>query len=129
MCLVVAPLAAIYQFTPLESRGGIVPLHMLPALLVFALSGNLMEESLFRGYVLGRLAQTMSLLAAGAASGVVFAFCHIFLALTVTDVGYPLLLFTLWEGVIAGVVGAKCGVLFSTITHGGAIFLLASGLF
>jgi membrane protease YdiL (CAAX protease family) len=129
MFLVVAPLAVVYQFTPIESRGGTVPLHVLPALLVFALAGNLMEESLFRGYVLGQLEQTMSLMAAGVASGVVFAFCHIFLALTVTDIGYPLLLFTLWEGVIAGAVGARCGVLFSTITHGGAIFLLASGLF
>ena len=65
---------------------------------------------------------------AGLASGVVFAFCHIFLATTMTGVGYSLLAFTLWEGVIAGVVGATWGVVPSTLTHGGAIFLLASGL-
>ena len=47
---------------------------------------------------------------------------------TVTGVGYPLLLFTLWEGMIAGIVGARGGVLPSTLTHGGAIFLLSSGL-
>ena len=57
----------------------------------------------------------------------VFAFCHVYLAMTVTGVGYPLLVFTLWEGVIAGLVGAN-GVLPSTVTHGGAIFLLSSGL-
>ena len=47
---------------------------------------------------------------AGVDSGVVFAFCHIFLATTmttVTDVGYPLLVFTLWEGTIVGIVGSK----------------------
>jgi hypothetical protein len=65
---------------------------------------------------------------AGIASGVVFAFCHIFLAITVTAAGYPLLVFTLWEGIIAGIIGAKGGVLCSTLTHGGAIFLLSSGL-
>jgi membrane protease YdiL (CAAX protease family) len=128
-CLVVAPLVFAYQFTPLETRGGYVPRSLLPALLFFGLAGNLLEEAIFRGYVLGRLLLTRSPLAAGAASGIVFAFCHIFLATTVTNVGYPLLAFTLWEGVIAGMVGAKYGVAFSTITHGGAIFLLASGLF
>jgi uncharacterized protein len=46
----------------------------------------------------------------------------------VTGVGYPLLVFTLWEGVIAGVVGAKRGVLPAALTHGGTIFLLSSGL-
>ena len=39
-----------------------------------------------------------------------------------------LLAFTLWEGTIAGLVGAKGGVLPATLTHGGAIFLLSSGL-
>ena len=70
----------------------------------------------------------MTLLQAGISSGVVFAFCHIYLAITVTGIGYPLLVFTLWEGIIVGIVGAKAGVLFSTLAHGGAIFLLSSGL-
>ncbi|MFO0968374.1 MAG: CPBP family glutamic-type intramembrane protease [Gemmataceae bacterium] len=125
----VAPLFVVYQYTPLEMRGGPVPTAHLAALLGFALLGNLLEEALFRGYVLGYLAQTMSSLKAGVASGLVFAFCHIFLATTVTSVGYPLLVFTLWEGAIAGLVGARSGVLPATLTHGGAIFLLASGLF
>jgi membrane protease YdiL (CAAX protease family) len=128
MILVVAPLAAIYQFTAIEFRGGPVPYHVLPAILVFALLGNLLEETLFRGYVFGSLAEQMTPLMAGISSGVVFAFCHIFLASTVSGIGFPLLAFTMWEGIIAGIVGSKSGVLFSTITHGGTIFLLSSGL-
>jgi hypothetical protein len=46
----------------------------------------------------------------------------------VTGAGYPLLLFTLWEGIIAGLVGARGGALPATLTHGLAIFLLSSGL-
>jgi membrane protease YdiL (CAAX protease family) len=126
--LVVAPFVAIYRQTPIQFRGGSVPSPFLPAIFAFALLGNLLEEALFRGYVLGALAQKMPLLRAGICSGVVFAFCHIYLATTVTSVGCSLLVFTLWEGVIAGIVGAKGGVIPSTITHGGAIFLLTSGL-
>jgi len=126
--VVVAPFVAVYQHTAIESRGGPVPLQSIPAILVFAMLGNLLEEALFRGYVYGHLVQTMAPIKAGVASGIVFAFCHVFLATTVTDIGYPLLVFTLWEGIIAGIVGAKGGVIPSTLTHGGAIFLLSSGL-
>jgi membrane protease YdiL (CAAX protease family) len=125
---VVAPLAAAYQFTPIETRGGPVPVQNLPAILTFALLGNLLEEALFRGYVYGELAQKRPPLVAAVWSGVIFAFCHVYLATTVTGVGYPLLVFTLWEGIIAGVVRARSGVLPATVTHGGAIFLLSSGL-
>src|SRR5204863_165085 len=117
-----------YQYTDIDARGGAVPARTVPAVLVFALLGNLFEETIFRGYVYGHLAQSMTPTEAAIASGVVFAFCHIYLALTVTGVGYPLLAFTLWEGVIAGLVGSRGGVLSSTLTHGGAIFLLSSGL-
>jgi membrane protease YdiL (CAAX protease family) len=127
--IVVAPLVLAYQYIPLHERGGPVPMQHLPALLLFALLGNLWEELLFRGYVYGQLAQQLSPLQAGLASGVVFAFCHVYLATTVTGVGYPLLIFTLWEGILAGLVGAKFGILPATLTHGGAIFLLSSGLF
>jgi hypothetical protein len=126
--IVVAPLAGIYHYTAIDTRGGTVLPSLLPAILIFALLGNLLEESLFRGYAYGHLSQRMTPLVAAIASGIVFAFCHIYLATTVTNVGYPLLVFTLWEGIIAGIVGAKCGVLPSTLTHGGAIFLLSSGL-
>src|SRR5262245_47770090 len=55
--VVVAPLVAIYQYTDIGSRGGEVPSENIPAILVFALLGNLFEEALFRGYVYGHLAQ------------------------------------------------------------------------
>jgi membrane protease YdiL (CAAX protease family) len=126
--VVLVPLVIVYRFTPIESRGGQVPVQNIPAILAFALLGNLLEEILFRGYVYGHLAQQMAPIKAGIASGVVFAFCHIFLALTVTAIGYPLLVFTLWEGILAGLVGAKAGVLPATLTHGGTIFVLSSGL-
>jgi uncharacterized protein len=128
MVVVVAPLAVIYHFTPIEERGGLVPFRNIPAIFVFAMLGNLFEEALFRGYALALFAQKMTPVTAGICSGVLFAFCHIFLAITVTDIGYPLLVFALWEGIIAGIVGAKGGVIPSTVTHGGTIFLLSSGL-
>ena len=129
MCsMMVAPLAAVYQYTDIGARGGPVPSQNIPAILIFALLGNLFEEALFRGYVYGQLAQWMTPIKAGISSGVVFAFCHIYLATTVTGIGYPILVFTLWEGIVAGVVGAKGGVIPATLTHGGAIFLLSSGL-
>jgi membrane protease YdiL (CAAX protease family) len=126
--IVVAPLAVLYRYTPIELRGGAVASQSIPAILVFAVFGNLLEETLFRGYVYGVLADKMAPITAGISSGVVFAFCHIYLASTVTRIGYPLLVFTLWEGIIAGIVGAKSGVLPAALTHGGAIFLLSSGL-
>jgi membrane protease YdiL (CAAX protease family) len=126
--VVVAPLVVVYQYTAIESRGGQVPVQSIPAILVFALLGNLFEEALFRGYVYGQLAHKMTPIQAGISSGVVFAFCHIYLATTVTGIGYPILVFTLWEGTIAGIVGAKSGVVPAALAHGGAIFLLSSGL-
>ena len=39
-----------------------------------------------------------------------------------------MLAYALWEGIIARLVASRHGVLSSTVTHGGAIFLLSSGL-
>lgn len=58
-----------------------------------------------------------------------FAACHAFLATTVTDVGWPLLAFTLWEGLICAFLRLRWGVIPAAIAHGLAIFLLSSGLF
>jgi hypothetical protein len=127
--IVALPLVLAYRSTPIALRGGAVAPGLLPSLLVFAILGNLLEETLFRGYVMEELALTMGTMRAAVASGVVFAFCHVFLAITVTDTGAALLLFTLWEGIVAGVVGSRYGILPATLTHGGAVFILASGLF
>lgn len=126
---VVLPYFILYRRIGIEQRGGTVDTALLIPILIFALLGNLFEEGLFRGYVLGYLQHKQNRLLAGIASGIVFAFCHIFLAITVTNVGFPLLLFALWEGVITGLVGAEYGTIPSTLCHGGAVFLLSSGLF
>lgn len=134
---VVLPFAILYRaLVPIAMRGGPVAIRMLPAILVFAMLGNLLEELLFRGYVLEglkrrhteRTGRRFGWVNPGVQSGLVFALCHVFLATTVSSVGVPLLLFTLWEGIIAGLVGERYGVLAATVTHGGAIFLLSSGL-
>lgn len=46
-----------------------------------------------------------------------------------TDVGWPLLAFTLWEGLICAFLRLRWGVIPAAIAHGLAIFLLSSGLF
>jgi len=129
MLIVISPFLILYQFTPISNRGGMVNLTLVPFIAAFALLGNLFEELLFRGYVINIFSERKSTDIPGIWSGIVFAFCHIYLATTVTDVGYPLILFCIWEGIIAGLVGEKYGVLPATITHGGTIFILASGLF
>ena len=56
---VVAPFLALSAHAHRIS-GSAVPWQDLWAILVFGLLGNLLEESLFRGYVYGLLARTMS---------------------------------------------------------------------
>lgn len=126
--VVVAPFFVLYSGIDINNRGGIVNTSILLPLLIFSLFGNLLEECLFRGYVLGILKNTQNYILAGINSGVIFATCHIFLAITVTDIGLPILIFTLWEGIIAGLVGSRYGIIPATLTHGGAIFILSAGL-
>jgi hypothetical protein len=104
-------------------------LRIAPSPAFLILFGILSTAAMVAVYALGYLAERRSRLVAGVGSGLAFAFCHVFLASTVTGTGIPLLAFTVWEGVIAGLVGAWFGVIPATLTHGGAIFLLASGLF
>ncbi|GAA4472972.1 hypothetical protein GCM10023190_04290 [Enteractinococcus fodinae] len=97
--LVVAPIFALTVSQPIEARGGTVVVSVLPALAFMTLAGNL-----------------------------VFAACHVYIAITVTSVGWPLLAFTLWEGLICAVLRLRRGVFPAAVAHGLAIFLLASGL-
>lgn len=126
--LVAAPVLALSLLSPVDSRGGEVPLALLPALAFLALSGNLGEEVIFRGFLQGRLEQTMAPLRAALLSGVLFAACHAYLATTVTTVGWPLLLFTLYEGLICAFLRMRRGVIPAALAHGSGIFLLASGI-
>ena len=126
--LAAAPVLAIAVSTPLAARGGAVAGGLLPALAFMTFAGNFGEEVFFRGYLQGRLEQAMTALRAALFSAVIFAACHAYLATTVTDVGWPLLAFTLWEGLICAFLRMHRGVIPAAIAHGLAIFLLSSGL-
>jgi len=126
--VVVLPFFFFYQGIPLEERGGPFPPEILPLLFFFALSGNLMEEVLFRGYLQGYFETITTRGRAALLSGLLFGAGHIFLATTVTSLGLPIILFTLYEGVICSFVRSKYGILPSTLTHGLSIFVLASGI-
>lgn len=107
-------------------RGGAFPLVLLPALIAVAFAGNFLEEILFRGYLQGELeAQGMKAPMAGIASGLAFAFCHVFLAYTVTTVGIGLLLFAAWEGVICGLLRSRYGLVSAVIAHSLAVVLVS----
>lgn len=125
---VAAPVLAFAQLIEVDDRGGAVAVSLLPALLFLALAGNLGEEVLFRGFLQGRLEQSVSPVRAAVLSGVLFAACHAFLASTVTDLGWPLLAFTLYEGLICAFLRMRWGVWPAALAHGTGIFLLASGL-
>jgi len=132
--VVVLPFSLLYLGTPIEERGGAVAVAALPALLAMALVGNALEELLFRGYLYDELAGAgssarRSELRAAVATGVLFAAGHLHLAMLITDVGLPLIVFVLVEGLVCGLVRLRGGIVGATITHGLAIFVLASGLF
>lgn len=126
--LAAAPILAMSIGHPIEERGGTVAIAVLPALACMTLAGNLGEELIFRGFLQGRLEQAMTAVRAALLSGVIFAACHAYLATTVTDVGWPLLAFTLWEGLICAFLRLWRGVIPAAIAHGLAIFLLSSAL-
>ena len=127
--VLLVPLTALLWTVPLEQRGGAVAVTLLPALAVLAFGGNLLEEVLFRGLLQGYLggplgyppARTILL------SGLFFAAGHVFLASTVTGLGWPVLAFTLAEGLLCAWVRHRHGVLAATVTHGTVILVLASG--
>lgn len=138
--VIVLPLAVLYGSVPalssalglaevpLDARGGAVAAGVLIPLLVFALCGNLLEEVLFRGLLQSELEHHTTVARSALASAVVFAACHAFLASTVTDLGWPLLAFVLFEGLVCAAIAIRHGILGATVAHGGAVFLLASGL-
>ena len=94
-------------------------------LVILVYGGNLLEEVLFRGYLQGRLEQIVTPLRAAILSGLLFAACHSFLAITVTNVGWPVFAFTALEGVACGLVRMRYGIWAAALTHGTAILLVA----
>lgn len=97
----------------------------LGALLLLAYGGNALEEVLFRGVLQGYLEQRASPLRAALGSAVAFAACHGFLAFTVTQAGWPVLLFTLVEGLACALIRLRHGVVPAVAAHGTAILLIA----
>lgn len=126
--VVIAPFLILYGQVPIDQRGGVVSSELLLPLLTLALLGNFMEEVLFRGYIQGYIEQRTGMWRAAVLSGMLFAVGHVFLSATVTDLGIMVLAFTLYEGVVCGIVRMKHGIIAATLTHGLAIFILASGL-
>jgi membrane protease YdiL (CAAX protease family) len=112
---------------PLRLYQGIEPVYWtwLMGMLVLAYCANALEEVLFRGFLQGYLEQHVTPLRAALLSGLAFAACHSFLALSVTQLGWPVLAFTLIEGVACGLVRMRYGVVAATATHGTAILLIA----
>ena len=125
--LIIAPVVFFYRGIGQAERGGAVPLGLIPMILFLALCGNLLEELLFRGYLLHWLRlKDLSKSNAALASGLFFAICHLFLAFTVTDAGLSLILFVLWEGIICALLAMKFGLVSAVLSHGIAIGVLAS---
>ncbi len=117
---------------PVEQRGGSVAAGVMVLLAIFALCGNLVEEVLFRGFLQAHLEDHLpgrsGRWRAALLSALIFAAGHLFLAYNLTGLGWPLLAFTLFEGLVCAVIAMRHGVLGATVAHGGAIFLLTSGL-
>ena len=104
-----------------------VPASAWPLLLAFALAANCYEEVLFRGLLQQQLRAWLPAWRAALVSGLLFGLCHAFLATTVTQVGAPILVLTVIEGVVAGLVYCRAGLLGASLAHGLAIFALAAG--
>lgn len=124
--LVAGPLLLLQLGIEPGERGGIFPIRYIPVLILFSLSGNLLEELLFRGYLQMELcALKISPRLAAILSGLFFGFCHLFLAYTVSNIGAVLVVFAVWEGIVCGLLMKRFGLLSAVLTHGLAIALLA----
>lgn len=121
-CLIGVPLRLYQGIEPAVIAGYWA---WLPAMVVLAYGGNALEEVLFRGLLQGYLEQQLTPLHAALISGVAFAACHTFLALSVTQLGWPVLVFTLIEGLACALVRMRHGVWPATLAHGTAIVLIA----
>ncbi|WP_369990701.1 lysostaphin resistance A-like protein [Pseudomonas xanthosomatis] len=104
----------------------LAPSAWLAGLLVLAVAGNALEELLFRGVLQGYLEQHTSALRAALGSAVAFAACHGPLALVLTQAGWPVLLFTLLEGLACALVRMRHGTVPAIITHALVIGLMAA---
>ncbi|EJM89883.1 MULTISPECIES: CPBP family intramembrane glutamic endopeptidase [unclassified Pseudomonas] len=121
-CAIGVPLR-LYQGIGVGEIAGYWP--WLMGMVVLAYGGNALEEVLFRGFLQGHLEHHTSAIRAALISAVAFSACHSFLALSVTRIGWPILLFTLLEGLVCAFVRMRYGVIAATAAHGTAILLIA----
>ncbi len=136
--MIAVPFALLMRATIPTSAQSVVELvspELYIPLAIITLIGNAWEELLFRGLLQSYLEGPAGFgrTRAAVASGSAFTACHVVLASAVTSVGTPLLLFTMYEGIIAGLLrdGLLCGpggILTATIAHGGGIWMLSSGI-
>lgn len=103
---------------------------LISSLLSICLLGNFFEEILFRGYLQEFVARNgLGKCRAAVFSAVMFSFCHIFLAFTVTKAGIPVLIFTLYEGLICAFLSTQFGLLTAVLAHGLGIFWIVTAAF
>lgn len=117
------PALALTGFSPL------LPAYapgFIAGLILLAYGGNLLEEVLFRGYLQGRLETYVTPVRAALLGGLAFAACHSYLAITVTNAGWPILVFTAAEGIACGFVRLRYGIWAAALTHGTAILLISA---
>ncbi|NIE75257.1 CPBP family intramembrane metalloprotease [Pantoea sp. Ap-967] len=107
---------------------GLAPLPWLLGFATLALAGNALEEVLFRGMLQGLLEQHTSPWRAALGSACAFAACHGYLALVLTDLGWPVMLFTFVEGLVCAAVRLKWGTWPAAAAHGSAILLIGAPL-
>lgn len=127
--LILLPFFILYRDLPLSDRGGeLQPLQLVPLFFAVVL-GCFLEEALFRGGLMAMLKDYLSPFHAGIGSGIVFAFSRSFLVLGSGLAAVPLLLYSLYLGLVTGIVGSRYGVVPAAIAHGLASFFLSSALF
>lgn len=104
-------------------------IDVILSILFLSLSANCLEEFLFRGYLVTYLEEKdFTGFKAGLTSALLFSFCHSNLSANVTTVGVPILVFTLFEGLICAFLSARMGLLSAILAHGLGIFLISTKL-
>lgn len=129
--LAIAVLPFLFRRTTnMENTPGPDSVAMILAVFALTFVGNLLEETLFRANLQNWLShfklpswQVILL------SGATFSLGHVFLSFTVTNLGWPILAFTFYEGVICAYLRERTGLLAAVTGHGLGIFLVATGFF
>lgn len=125
--IVAIPFMIPYFYVPVEDRGGSFPPSLWIVLLIFAIFGNFLEEVLFRGVFQEYVKEKVGVIRSILLSGLFFAIGHTFLAITVTDLGVLILVFTLVEGIVCAIIYERYGLIPATLTHGLTILIISAG--